>query len=176
MFLKAHTGTVDYGPTYSFWCFYVFDFLWYAPASTASETVDQSHASAFEVTNFCLWLESSTVGVAVTGIIWHNASPSAVLQCRIFNLQYFIFVVSLGQQTPPSQDGSSDWCNVGFSWYYDQMRWSTRFQFFDSCHCLWVMTPNATSIFHFKLVLPFPVKIYPFEIFTWATPGSSLVS
>lgn len=34
----------------------------------------------------------------------------------------------------------------------------------------------ATSIFHFKWVLPFPVKIYPFEIFTRATPGSSLVS
>ena len=34
----------------------------------------------------------------------------------------------------------------------------------------------ATSIFHFKWVLPFPVKIYPFEIFTRATPGSSLVN
>ena len=33
----------------------------------------------------------------------------------------------------------------------------------------------ATSILHFKWVLPFPVKIYPFEIFTRATPGSSLV-
>ena len=33
----------------------------------------------------------------------------------------------------------------------------------------------ATSIFHFKWVLPSPVKIYPFEIFTRATPGSSLV-
>ena len=33
----------------------------------------------------------------------------------------------------------------------------------------------ATSIFHFKWVLPFPRKIYPFEIFTRATPGSSLV-
>ena len=33
----------------------------------------------------------------------------------------------------------------------------------------------ATSIFHSKWVLPFPVKIYPFEIFTRAKPGISLV-
>ena len=33
----------------------------------------------------------------------------------------------------------------------------------------------ATSIFHFKWVLPFPVKIHLFKIFTRATPGSSLV-
>ena len=33
----------------------------------------------------------------------------------------------------------------------------------------------STSIFHFKWVLPFPVKIHPFKIFTRATPGSSLV-
>ena len=36
-------------------------------------------------------------------------------------------------------------------------------------------SPWATSIFHFKLVLPFPIKIYPLEIFTRATRGSSLV-
>ena len=33
----------------------------------------------------------------------------------------------------------------------------------------------AISIFHFKWVLPFPVKIYPFGIFIRATPGSTLV-
>ena len=33
----------------------------------------------------------------------------------------------------------------------------------------------ATTIFHFLWALPFPVKIYPIEIFTRATPGSSLV-
>ena len=33
----------------------------------------------------------------------------------------------------------------------------------------------AASIFHLKWVLPFPVKIYPFEIFTRATPVGSLV-
>ena len=34
----------------------------------------------------------------------------------------------------------------------------------------------STSIFHFKWVLPFPVKIHLFKIFTRATPGSSLVT
>lgn len=34
----------------------------------------------------------------------------------------------------------------------------------------------STSIFHLKWVLPFPVKIHLFKIFTWATPGSSLVN
>ena len=34
---------------------------------------------------------------------------------------------------------------------------------------------KPTSIFLFKWVLPFPLKIYLFEIFTRATPGSSLV-
>ena len=37
-------------------------------------------------------------------------------------------------------------------------------------------TSIFNSIFHFKWVLPFPVKIYPFKIFTRATPGSSLVA
>ena len=34
---------------------------------------------------------------------------------------------------------------------------------------------SFTGSFYNKLVLPFPVKIYPIEIFTRATPGSSLV-
>ena len=33
----------------------------------------------------------------------------------------------------------------------------------------------TTSIFHFKWVLPFPIKIHPIKIFTRATPGISLV-
>ena len=33
----------------------------------------------------------------------------------------------------------------------------------------------TTSIFHFKWVLPFPIKIHSIKIFTRATPGISLV-
>ena len=35
-------------------------------------------------------------------------------------------------------------------------------------------TSATTSIFHFKRVLPFPIKIHPIKIFTRATPGISL--
>ena len=37
-----------------------------------------------------------------------------------------------------------------------------------------VMEAECTSIFHFKSVLSFPVKICPFEIITKAKPGSEI--
>ena len=89
---------------------------------------------------------------------------------HVFRFLIRAFVFELWPQTwgtsiHRERNKKNNMCNVNamlFHWKF------CLIQIFFSLTC-------ATSIFYFKWLLPFPVEIYPFEIFTRATPGSSLV-